>query len=739
MTFHSVIWLLVLVLTLPMLVIFFVLTEQRAWKQLSRFADSGILRQLTDSYSPVLRNTKALLVILVVSLCCFSLSRPQVGHAYQEEKRKGIDFIIALDVSRSMLAEDIKPNRLERAKLAILDLLERTEGDRVGLLAFSGSAFLQCPLTLDYHAFRQTLDSVNTQLLATQGTDIAGAILEAQASFANDDNQKILVLITDGEDLEAEGILQARKAAESGITIYSVGVGSLEGELIPMVQPNGSKDWLRNPGGELVRSKLDESTLRSIAAATNGAYVPLGASGQGLNHVYEHGLALVPEEEREAHLRKVPVERYQWPLAFAVGCLLVEILLGTRRLRRKSFPAMLGATRVVPGMLLLVVLMTGSGEALGAGKGKALYRKGKFQEAREHFRKSAEKTPEAAVLHYNLAAAQFKTGQFEESAGSLDRALELEKDNPAFQRDVYETRGYIRFQQGDSLKAEDPERAVELWTQGLLDYESALSLHDKEDRRREELQDSHDILERRLQDFTYQHGVNLYRDGEFEPAAKAFDDALKISGSERQDEILYNSGNAHYKLGEEQLGTPQETVKSWERALKEYDQAIESRAGEKFPLAEKNREIVRKRLEELKKQMPQSQDSDQKDDPDKKEDEQQNQDSQQEQNPDKKDQSEPKDQKEKGDQSEEQKGEEKEQKGEESEPGEAKEPNPSKPGEKKEGEEDENAQVMPGRMTPEQARQLLEQLRAYERKLPLGNLENIRRKDLDDGRKGRSW
>ena len=191
MTFHSAIWLLVLVLTIPMLVIFFVLTEQRAWKQLSRFADSGILRQLTDSYSPVLRNTKALLVILIVSLCCFSLSRPQVGHAYQEEKRKGIDFIIALDVSRSMLAEDIKPNRLERAKLAILDLLERTEGDRVGLLAFSGSAFLQCPLTLDYHAFRQTLDSVNTQLLATQGTDIAGAILEAQASFAAPDTPLI--------------------------------------------------------------------------------------------------------------------------------------------------------------------------------------------------------------------------------------------------------------------------------------------------------------------------------------------------------------------------------------------------------------------------------------------------------------------------------------------------------------------------------------------------------------------
>ena len=158
MNFDSIIWLFVLALFVPLLVLFYFFSERRAWKKLSQFAGSSILQQLTDSYSPILRNTKSFLIVLVVVLACLALARPQLGHTYREEKRRGIDFIIALDVSRSMLAEDIKPNRLQRAKFAILDLLDRTEGDRVALLAFAGSAFLQCPLTLDYDAFRQTLD-----------------------------------------------------------------------------------------------------------------------------------------------------------------------------------------------------------------------------------------------------------------------------------------------------------------------------------------------------------------------------------------------------------------------------------------------------------------------------------------------------------------------------------------------------------------------------------------------------
>jgi len=687
-------------------------------------------------------------VILVVALACFALARPQLGHTYREEKRRGIDFIIALDVSRSMLAEDIKPNRLQRAKFAILDLLDRTEGDRVALLAFAGSAFLQCPLTLDYDAFRQTLDSVDTGLLATQGTDIAGAILEAQGSFAEDEHQKVLVMISDGEDLEAEGVLQARKAGEAGITIYTVGVGSPDGELIPFTPKGGVKDWLRNPQGELVRTKLDETALRQIAMATNGAYVPLGASGQGLNYVYEHGLSLVPEEEREAHLRKLPTERYQWPLAFAVGCLLVEMLLGTRRMARAGVAvAGFGTRLAMLATLILLGLAPGALDAYTFGGGKSLYKKGKFEEARELFQKKVREVPESAVNHYNLGATQFRIGEFVPAVESLSKALELEKENPEFQSDVYESRGFVRFQHGEALLEDEPARTVELWTQGVLDYGSALSLHDKKDERHEKLSQDLHLFKEKLQDLSYRNGIRHYNAGEFDLSIDAFNEALKEADQSRRDEVLYNLGNSRFRLGEQQLKeNPQETVRSWEQTLKDYEAAIEARGGDMFAQAQKNHDIVHKRLEDLKKQMQQNpeQNQDNKDDQDSQNKEDENK-SQQDQDSKEKSQDNPS--KSKEDQDQEQAssaGEDSKEKGdkEKAKPKDGQEEQAGKAGEQKEGDKSgsgEQAQAIPGRMTQEQAMQLLEQLRGFERKLPLGNLENIRRKDHNDGREGRNW
>jgi Ca-activated chloride channel family protein len=751
MSFDSITWLGVLAVAVPLLVLFYVITERGAWKRLSQFAGSEILQQLTDSYSPFLRNMKAFLIILVVVLGCLALARPQLGHTYREEKRRGIDFIIALDVSRSMLAEDIKPNRLQRAKFAILDLLDKTEGDRVALLAFAGSAFLQCPLTLDYDAFRQTLDSVDTGLLATQGTDIAGAILEAQGSFAEDENQKILVMISDGEDLEAEGVLQARKAGEAGITIYTVGVGSSDGELIPFTPKGGVRDWLRDPQGELVRTKLDETALRQIAVATNGAYVPLGASGQGLNYVYEHGLSLVPEEDREAHLRKLPTERYQWPLAFAVCCLLVEMLLGTRRMARSGVAVAGAGTRLaVLAMLALLGLTPGTVDAYTFGGGKSLYKKGKYKEAREHFQKEVGKVPDSAVNHYNLGAAHLRTGEYDSAVESLSKALELEREDPEFQSDVYESRGFVRFHHGEAaLREDDPARAVELWTQGVLDYGSALSLHEKQDERYGELQRNLRLFQGKIQDLSYRNGVQHYRDGEFTASIEAFNEVLKEADKANRDEVLYNLANSRFRLGEQQLKeNPKKTVENWEQALKDYASAIEARDDSSFVKAEKNQEIVRKRLEALKEQMQQNpeQNQDNKDDQDSQNKEDKNK-AKSQQNQDSKEKNKDNPSKSKEDQNKEQassKGEDSKEKGEpeKAKPRDGQEEKAGKAGEQKEGEKPESGQqtqAIPGRMTQEQAMQLLEQLRGFERKLPLGNLENIRRKDRNDGREGRNW
>ena len=196
--------------------LFFFATERRAWARLGDFAASGLLQRLVQSHSRRrlwIKNTLLLAVLLMVFI---SLARPQWGANWEKAETRGIDIMIALDTSRSMLAEDISPNRLERSKLAILDLLDEVKGDRIGLIAFAGNAFLQCPLTLDYQAFRQTLAAVDTETIPVGGTDVAAAIDEAEAYFEKSGNDRLLILITDGEDLEASGVQRAREAAAKG-------------------------------------------------------------------------------------------------------------------------------------------------------------------------------------------------------------------------------------------------------------------------------------------------------------------------------------------------------------------------------------------------------------------------------------------------------------------------------------------------------------------------------------------
>jgi TolA-binding protein len=397
----------------------------------------------------------------------------------------------------------------------------------------------------------------------------------------------------------------------------------------------------------------------------------------------------------------------------------------------------------------LLSLTPGTADAYTFGGGKSLYKQGKFEEARELFQKKARKVPESAVNHYNLGATQFRIGEFDPAVESLSKALELEKENPEFQSDVYESRGFVRFQHGEALREDEPARAVELWTQGLLDYGSALSLHDKEDERHDKLlQDLH-LFKEKIQDLSYRNGIRHYNAGEFALSIDAFNEVLKEADKARRDEVLYNLANSRFRLGEQQLKeNPQETVKSWEQALKDYEGAIEARGDDTFTQAQKNHEIVRKRLEALKKQMEQNpeQNQDNKDDQDSQNKEDENKDKSQ-QNQDSKDKNKDNPSKSEEDQNQEQassKGEDSKEKGEKekAKPKDEQEEKAGKAGEQKEGEKPESsqqAQAIPGRMTQEQAMQLLEQLRGFERKLPLGNLENIRRKDRNDGREGRNW
>ena len=283
-------------------------------------------------------------------LAFVAIARPQKGFEWHEVKRMGIDILFAVDTSRSMLAEDLTPNRLERARLGILDFVARLDGDRVGLIPFAGSAFALCPLTLDYDAFRESLNALDTELIPRQGTDLASAIKEAERLFdENGNNHRVLVLLTDGEDLQGDVLDAAKAAAKNGMSIYTVGVGSAEGATIPVHYQNGRADYVRDADGKVVHTMLDESTLKKIADETNGLYVPLGRGAEGLTTIYQEKLRLVPQSELNQRMQRIPLERFEWPLGCRDRLVVSRIFHWGSPPGAESPPASRGGARVEGG------------------------------------------------------------------------------------------------------------------------------------------------------------------------------------------------------------------------------------------------------------------------------------------------------------------------------------------------------------------------------------------------------
>ena len=231
-----------------------------------------------------------------------------------------------LDVSKSMLVADMRPNRLARAKASIGNFIRRKGTGSVGLVAFSGSGFLQCPLTRDYDAFFRTLEETDTTSIQVPGTDVGRALAEAELAFAPNRNRKLVIILTDGEDLEAGGVDTAKKLARQGLVVHTVGVGTPAGGTITVINDVGAADTLKS-GGEEVLSRLDEDTLTKVAEATNGRYVRLGQAGEGMEALR---LAIQAGTDATGSARR-GVPREEWFLALALLLLVAESLLSTRR------------------------------------------------------------------------------------------------------------------------------------------------------------------------------------------------------------------------------------------------------------------------------------------------------------------------------------------------------------------------------------------------------------------------
>jgi Ca-activated chloride channel family protein len=479
-------WLFVGLIACIGLVLLFRYMQKRRLAALEKFAARQLIGRLTRNVSGNRRRYKNILLLLAVFLCFAALARPQYGFQWVDVKRKGIDLLFALDSSKSMLAEDIKPNRLKRAHLAVLDFVQQLEGDRVGLMPFAGSAYLMCPLTLDYEAFEDSLSAVTTDIIPRGGTNIAAVIDTAVETLNNAANHKILIILTDGENLQGDALKAAEEAAKQGLTIYTVGVGTSQGELIPVAEKSG-KGFVKDQQGNFVTSRLDEKTLTAIAEKSGGLYVPLGTAGEGLETIYQQKLTLVPKEELAERRHKVPLERFEWPLAAALFCLILELLIGERK-KARSLPFIKAirqtvrrtvrrekkvAEVIVVAVVILLFCLGTAGRAY-CSKGEEAFAQGNYLQASEYYRQKLEKSPNDPELHYNYGTAAFKNNMFDDAVEAFTKALK--SDDIELQKKAYFNRGNSYYQKGAEVQQADPETTLNQWKQALSSLQSALQL-----------------------------------------------------------------------------------------------------------------------------------------------------------------------------------------------------------------------------------------------------------------------
>ena len=301
-------------------------------KRIRKFGDEKLVNQMMPSYS----KSKVWIRLTLFSIGFFffiiGLARPQIGARLKEQEIKGAEIIIAIDVSNSMLAEDYSPNRLERAKLAVSRLVDKLRDDRIGLVIFAGTSFVQLPVTTDYVSAKMFLNTIDTGSIPIQGTALGEAITTCIRSFsAQSDKSRAIILITDGENHEDDPVAAAEQAAQMGIKVFTIGVGSPEGKPIPM---NG--ELLKDKDGEIVVSKLDEGILQDIASAGNGAYVRAGNSEFGLNPIIDD-LRKLEDEKYSSVVFEEYDEQFMYFLAIALFFFILEMLVGDRRSKRHLF------------------------------------------------------------------------------------------------------------------------------------------------------------------------------------------------------------------------------------------------------------------------------------------------------------------------------------------------------------------------------------------------------------------
>jgi Ca-activated chloride channel homolog len=387
-----------------------------------------------------------------------------------------------VDTSKSMLAADVAPDRLTRARLAVLELMQQAGTDRMGLVAFAGNAFLECPLTIDNTAFQQCVRALDVNTIPQGGTAIAEAIHTALTAFKEGNSHKVLVLFTDGEDNNTGALEAAQDAARAGLKIFTIGIGTPKGELVRYTDANGQADYVRDEQGNVHQSKLNEPLLQQIAGATGGFYLPLRGAGT-IDTLYERGLAPLPKAEGKERLVRRYHEQFHWPLAAAILLLLTELFLPERRtpVRRDEVKTSNNphpTTNIqVPAMVAVIALLLSTG-SLFASPASALgdYHSGNFTNALQEFTRLAQVRTNDLRFIFNAGDAAYRATNFD-LAQQLFQQATVSPDLPLQQKAFYNL-GNAQFQLAKSAKELDSLQAG-LETAGKT-FERAVTLDPKD-------------------------------------------------------------------------------------------------------------------------------------------------------------------------------------------------------------------------------------------------------------------
>jgi len=494
--FLAPIWLLVGLLAVAAVVLLEIGALRRRRQAVGLFAASHLVAALTGSISPARRFLKRVLMVSAVGLLFIAMARPHLFNDWRDENRTGLDILMAVDCSKSMLTQDVKPSRLERAKLAIADFADRLPDNRLGLIAFAGDAFLQCPLTFDHDAFQTAVRELDTDTIPRPGTDIATSIQQAvEALRSQSNNLKFMILVTDGEDLEGRVLNAAKEAAQSGLKIYTVGVGTAAGDLIPERDESGAVVYHHDDSGQIVQSKLDENTLRQIASITGGAYVPLGQRGEGLEEIYNNYIATLPRQLIEERREKISIERFEWPLGLAILFLMWEFMTSERANttstidvtasgpNRRSPRRRAGRNAVAAAPLLVLGLLFTGAPAHGSDTATAErdYKAGQYDDAAQNYQKATETQPNRNDLEYDLGDASYKAGKYTEAEEAFRKTLET--PDLGLQENAYFNLGNAQFKHGEAIQKVDTQKTIDLWQKALTSYTSALKLKTTADAR----------------------------------------------------------------------------------------------------------------------------------------------------------------------------------------------------------------------------------------------------------------